>query len=118
MRKKGTRTLYRIVARSELSDRYAAAFDGMRMETEDGQKILTGEVKDQPYLFGILDRVNGLGLELLSVQAMPDGAHQGRKGSRAKEPAAELRAGDGLQGEDGPIGGHGSAGLEGTEGGP
>ena len=30
--------------------------------------------------------------------------------------AAELRAGDGLQGEDGPIGGHGSAGLEGTEG--
>jgi hypothetical protein len=88
MRKKGTRTLYRIVARSELSDRYAAAFDGMRMETEDGQKILTGEVKDQPHLFGILDRVNGLGLELLSVQAMPDDAHQGAE--RDLEPKSLL----------------------------
>ena len=74
MRKKRTRTLYRIVARSELSDRYAVAFDGMHMETRDGQTILTGEIKDQPHLFGILDRINGLGLELLSVQAVADDA--------------------------------------------
>ena len=64
--------VYRIVARSELSDSYASAFEGMHMETEDGQTILTGEVKDQPHLFGVLNRLNGLGLELLSVQAMPD----------------------------------------------
>ena len=76
MRKKSTRTLYRIVMRSELSDRYAVAFDGMHMETRDGQTILTGEVKDQPHLFGILDRINGLGLELLSVQAMADEVHK------------------------------------------
>ena len=76
MRKKRTGTLYRIVMRSELSDRYAEAFDGMHMETRDGQTILTGEVKDQPHLFGILDRINGLGLELLSVQAMADEAHK------------------------------------------
>jgi hypothetical protein len=76
MRKKGTKTLYRIVARSELSDRYAVAFDGMHMETRDGQTILTGEIKDQPHLFGILDRINGLGLELLSVQAMAADAPQ------------------------------------------
>ena len=76
MHKKRTRTLYRIVMRSELSDRYAVAFDGMHMETRDGQTILTGEVKDQPHLFGILDRINALGLELLSVQAMADEAPQ------------------------------------------
>ena len=35
MRKESTRTLYRIVMRSELSDRYAVAFDGMHMETRD-----------------------------------------------------------------------------------
>ena len=64
--------IYRIVVRSELSERYACAFEGMRMETEGGQTILIGEVKDQPHLFGVLDRLNGLGLELLSVQAMPD----------------------------------------------
>jgi len=65
MRKKDT--VYRIVVRSELSDRYASAFEGMRMETKDGQTILTGEIKDQPHLFGILERINALGLELLSV---------------------------------------------------
>ena len=71
-REKSTRRVYRIVVRSELSDRYASAFEGMRMERRDGQTILTGEGVDQPRLFGVLDRLNGLGLELLSVQAMPD----------------------------------------------
>ena len=75
MRKKGMGTLYRIVVRSELTDRYAAAFEGMEMETKEGQTILSGEVKDQPHLFGILDRLNSLGLELLSVQAFSEDAH-------------------------------------------
>jgi hypothetical protein len=69
----GMARVYRIVVRSELGERYACAFEGMRMETSDGRTILTGEVKDQPHLFGILQLLNGLGLELLSVQAMPDG---------------------------------------------
>jgi hypothetical protein len=71
----GTGTVYRIVVRSELSDRYAVAFDGMKIETKDGEMILTGEVIDQPHLFGILDRINCLGLELLSVRALPEDAH-------------------------------------------
>ena len=75
MRKKGKGTVYRIVVRSELGDRYAPAFEGMEMETQDGQTILIGEVKDQPHLFGILERINGLGLELLSVQAFSEDAH-------------------------------------------
>jgi hypothetical protein len=70
IRKKHTGKVYRIVVRNELSDRYASAFEGMRMETQDGQTILTGLVKDQPHLFGVLDRLYGLGLELLSVQAL------------------------------------------------
>jgi hypothetical protein len=45
--KKGPRKAYRIVVRSELSDRHASAFEGMRMETEDGQTILTGEMADR-----------------------------------------------------------------------
>jgi outer membrane PBP1 activator LpoA protein len=73
--KMGTRrTVYRIVARSELGNRYASAFEGMRMETRDGQTILTGKIKDQPHLFGILQRLNGLGIELLSVQALSEEA--------------------------------------------
>jgi hypothetical protein len=67
MRIKGKGKVYRIVLRSELTDSYASAFEGMEMETKNGQTILTGEVKDQPHLFGILDRLNSSGLELLSV---------------------------------------------------
>jgi hypothetical protein len=74
IREKGTGKLYRIVVRSELGDRYAPAFEGMRMESKDGRTILSGEVKDQPHLFGVLKRINGLGLELLSVEALPEDA--------------------------------------------
>ena len=86
MRKKGKGKVYRIVVRSELSDRYAVAFEGMQMETKDGETILTGEVIDQPHLFGILNRINGLGLELLSVQALPEDAHLSAE--RNREPKA------------------------------
>jgi hypothetical protein len=86
MRKKGKGTVYRIVVRRELSDRYALAFEGMKMQTKDGDTILTGEVKDQPHLFGNLDRINGLGLELLSVQALPEDAHPSAEGNRAPRP--------------------------------
>jgi hypothetical protein len=72
IRTKCTAKVYRVVVRSELSDRYASAFEGMRMETDNGLTILTGQVKDQPHLHGILIRLYGLGLELLSVESMPD----------------------------------------------
>jgi len=75
MIRKGTGTVYRIVMRSELSDRYAVAFEGMEMETKNGDTILTGKIIDQPQLFGMLDRINGLGLQLLSVQALPEDGH-------------------------------------------
>jgi hypothetical protein len=85
MMRKGTGTVYRIVVRSELGDTYAAAFEGMEMDTKDGHTILTGEIIDQPHLFGILDRINGLGLQLLSVQALPEDAYP----SAARKTRAE-----------------------------
>jgi hypothetical protein len=69
--RKAMGTVYRIVVRDELSERYAAAFEGMEMETKAGRTILTGEIIDQPHLHGILDRINGLGLKLVSVESMP-----------------------------------------------
>ena len=81
-------TVYRIVVRSELSERYAPTFEGMQMETKDGQTILIGEIIDQPHLFGILDRINGLGLELLSVQALPQGAYSNAEGEERELHAA------------------------------
>jgi hypothetical protein len=83
MMRKGTS--YRIVVRSELNGRYAVAFEGMEMEAKGGYTVLTGKIVDQPHLHGILDRINGLGLELLSVEALPDYAHSGHEGKREQE---------------------------------
>jgi hypothetical protein len=80
MMRKGTGTVYRIVVRSELGDTYAAAFEGMEMERRDGDTVLTGRIVDQPQLYGILDRINGLGLRLLSVQALPEDAYPSNEG--------------------------------------
>jgi hypothetical protein len=71
--------------RNELSDAYAVAFEGMEMDTNSGETILTGEVIDQPHLYGILSRINGLGLELLSVEALPEDALPGPVRKREQE---------------------------------
>jgi hypothetical protein len=84
MMPRGIGMIYTIVVRSKLCERYASAFEGMKMETKDGQTILIGEIIDQPHLFGILDRINGLGLELLSVQALPEDAHTNAEGEEQR----------------------------------
>jgi hypothetical protein len=85
MMRRGTRKVYRIVVRSELSETYAVAFEGMVMEAKDGVTVLTGKIIDQPHLYGILERINGLGLELLSVEAMPDTVLTGPESKREQE---------------------------------
>ena len=66
--------IYRIVVRGELSERYAAAFEDMKMEAGSGQTTITGEVVDQAHLHGALYRINTIGLELLSVESGTAGA--------------------------------------------
>ncbi len=75
----GIGKIYRIVVRGELSERYAEAFEGMDMQTKTGLTVLTGEV-NQPHLHGILERINGLGLELLSVESCPEGIERADSG--------------------------------------
>jgi hypothetical protein len=64
-------TRYEIVVRGELSRRFWMAFDGMTLVARDGQTAITGPVVDQAHLHGLLDRVRDLGLELVSVNAIP-----------------------------------------------
>jgi hypothetical protein len=70
---------------NELSDKYAVAFEGMQMETKGGVTLLKGKIVDQPQLYGILECVNGLGLELLSVEALPEDAHTVPQSKREQE---------------------------------
>lgn len=60
-------TVYRIVVRGELSARYVPAFEGMTIAAGDGQTAITGPVIDQAHLYGLLNRVGDLGLELVSI---------------------------------------------------
>jgi hypothetical protein len=59
---------YRLVVRGELDDRFAYLFAGMTMTTSAGNTILTGDVIDQAHLHGLIQRIEELGLELVSVQ--------------------------------------------------
>jgi hypothetical protein len=61
-------TAYRIVVRGELDDRFAYLFNGMEMQRADGATILTGSVVDQAQLHGIIERLEELALELVSVE--------------------------------------------------
>ena len=60
-------TRYRVVVRGRLSQRLAAGFDGISVESGDGQTTLTGCYLDQAQLHGVLDRLRALGIELVSV---------------------------------------------------
>ena len=69
----------RITVRGRLSERLAAAFDGMSLASGPGQTELVGDVVDQAHLYGLLTRVRDLGLELESVnpvsdETLPDGS--------------------------------------------
>ena len=62
------RSTYRIVVRGRLSDRLGSAFAGMALEPLEGATALVGVISDQSHLFGVLERVQSLGLELLRVE--------------------------------------------------
>jgi hypothetical protein len=61
-------TNYRIVIRGRLSDRFGSAFAGMTLESNGATTALVGAVVDQSQLFGLLERIRSLGLELVSVE--------------------------------------------------
>ena len=61
---------YTIVVRGELDDRFAHLFNGMTMQRVEGTTVLTGCVIDQAQLHGFIERLEELGLELLSVKQL------------------------------------------------
>ena len=63
---------YRLIVEGELSDHLAPAFHGMRLSRAEGNTELTGNVRDQAELQGLLQRVSDLGLTLLEVRAIDD----------------------------------------------
>jgi hypothetical protein len=67
---------YRLVIEGELDDRFASAFEGMTLECAAGNTILTGPVRDQADLQGLLQRISRLGLTLVSANTVEDSAQR------------------------------------------
>lgn len=63
---------YEIRVTEYLDGRWSEWFGGLQVDhSEAGETILSGEMADQPALFGVLGRIRDLGLTLISVQRLP-----------------------------------------------
>jgi hypothetical protein len=63
-------TEYRIVVNGRLSERFADAFDGLALEPNGETTSIVGSIADQSHLFGVLERIRSLGLELMRVEEL------------------------------------------------
>jgi hypothetical protein len=64
---------YEIHIRGRVGDDLVAFFEGLTSEVLPVETVLHGDIRDQAELHGILDRVQGLGLELIEVRRLPNG---------------------------------------------
>ena len=61
-------THYEITVRGRLSDTLAGAFAGLSADAAGTNTVLRGHI-DQAALYGVLERIESLGLELLDVHS-------------------------------------------------
>jgi hypothetical protein len=61
--------IYHIRVRGILDEKWTDWFDGLAMTPqENGETLLSGKLIDQAELFGILTKINNLGLTLLLLE--------------------------------------------------
>ena len=64
---------YTIVIRGEFGRRYGMAFEDLDVETSFGKTLLSGRLLDQAAFYGVLRRLESLGLEITEIRsAIPD----------------------------------------------
>ena len=71
----GAMTDYGLCSR-EIGDRFGVLFDGMRIARSHGTTLLTGPVRDQAHLHGLIERISELGIELVSVNPTKRHEHE------------------------------------------
>jgi hypothetical protein len=64
------RVSFRITIRGRLSQRFAAAFEGVTSEPRGSETDLVGCL-DQAELYGLIQRLSEFGLELVRVEEVP-----------------------------------------------
>jgi hypothetical protein len=72
----GTGKRYELVLRGEIGDHFGVLFEGMRIARIHGTTVLTGAVRDQAHLHGLIERISELGIELVSVNPIDEERHE------------------------------------------
>ena len=62
---------YAIRIKGRLGPSALSAFPTMACETKGGETVLTGLVEDRSALFGVLEQIEALGLDLLELRQIP-----------------------------------------------
>jgi hypothetical protein len=65
---------YEIRIKGRLSESLLAAFEGLTTTVQPVATVLSGEVQDQAALYGLLDRIQSLGLELVELRSVAPGS--------------------------------------------
>jgi hypothetical protein len=63
--------LYTIRIKGRLGSTGLSAFPTMVSELKDNETVLTGLIEDRSALFGVLEQIEALGLELLELRQIP-----------------------------------------------
>jgi len=61
---------YEIRVDSVLDDQWADWFGGHQLSNDGAQTVIVGLLPDQPALHGLLTKIGGLGLSLISVRRL------------------------------------------------
>lgn len=62
---------YRIRVKGQLDRRWSAWFDGLAVTCEEnGETTISGPIRDQAALYGVLARIRDLGLPLMSLEGV------------------------------------------------
>ncbi len=62
--------LYEIRVEGHLADHWSDWFDGLSIVYEQSETILSGRLKDQAALYGVLRKIHDLNLGLVSVRRL------------------------------------------------
>ncbi|MCA9838010.1 MAG: hypothetical protein KC422_13920 [Trueperaceae bacterium] len=63
-------THYQIRLKGQLSEKWQDWFDGLNVSLDDSDTLLTGQVKDQAALHGLLKKIRDLGMPLISLKQL------------------------------------------------
>jgi hypothetical protein len=62
---------YEVRVDGVLDGRWSEWFQGLQIDNQGGETVLSGTLPDQPALHGILDKVRDLGLSIITVRRIP-----------------------------------------------